>query len=214
MKAHLARLRTSRTDDGVTLMELVVAIGVLMVVLSASLAVFITVQKSQQTAEGTDRAIQLANGRIERIRQLDWEDIGFYNDTFYTDIAGTDYNTRETVMKATATQENPEPETTVSLGDTETNTGTNIITPYEITTEIRNKFTVYTTITWGRNAALGLPYTFAPYSPADPYSYKRVRVTVIWQSNGNGGEHSVTSETWFAPQGYDKAPPGVPVDIE
>jgi type II secretory pathway pseudopilin PulG len=171
-----SRARPRYNDDGLTLVEMVVALGILMVVLTASLSVFITVQHSQQTAEGTDRAIQLANSRIERIRQLDWRNIGFYDNTYNTAVAGTDY---ETGYRA------PLAETTVKLGPTEPTANIspvdNRILPYQVTAESRNRFTVYTTITYGRDTSLS---------------------------------HKVVSESWFAPQGYEEAPPGVVVSTE
>lgn len=192
-------------DDGLTLIEMVVAIGVLMIVLVSSLAVFITVQKSQQTAEGTDRAIQLANSRLERIRQLDWQQIGFYQNTYNATTSGTNYTTYV-----------PSGEATIILGSTDPNTvEANKIKPYEVTAaaEARNTFTVYTTITWGRDPSLGLPSTSAT-TASGQYSFRRVRVTVIWKSNGNGATHKVVTESWFAPKGFHEAPPGVPVANE
>lgn len=208
-------------DEGLTLAEMVVAIGIVMIVLIAALSAFVTAKKAQQTAEGTDRAIQTANSRIERIRQLDWADIGFYQDTYINATNGAvamgDPKTTSDDYLATIPIVEGSPESPVGyLGTTDTSTvEANKIKPYEVTTETRNKFHVYTTITWGRNAALGLPYVTGPYySTANPYSFKRVTVTIKWQSGGNGAWHKTTTETWFAPEGHDAAPPGVPVFVD
>lgn len=203
-----SRARPRFNDDGLTLVEMVVALGILMVVLIASLSVFITVQHSQQTAEGTDRAIQLANSRIERIRQLDWRDIGFYENTYNGAVAGTDYESKYRAPLA---------ETSVKLGPTEPSANMtpvdNRLLPYQVTVESRNRFTVYTTITYGRDTSLSLPQSSGTTGPSE-YSFKRVRVSVTWKSNGTGAPHTVVSESWFAPQGYEEAPPGVVVSTE
>lgn len=209
-----------RRDEGLTLAEMVVAIGIVMIVLVAALSAFVGAKKAQQTAEGTDRAIQVANSRIERIRQLDWVDIGFYQDTYTNATNGAtamgDPKTTSADYLATLPIIEGSPEAPVGyLGATDPNTAANQIKPYEVTTETRNKFHVYTTITWGRNTALGLPYATGPYySAANPYSFKRITVTIKWRSNGNGASHTTTTETWFAPEGIDAAPPGVPVFVE
>jgi Tfp pilus assembly protein PilV len=194
--------RFARADDGLTMMEMVVAVGVLMVVMLSTLGVFLTVQHAQQHAEGTDRATQLATSRIERIRQLAWRDIGFYQNTYNTTTSSTDYSTRI-----------PSGEATVILGTTDPNTVANRINPYEVTTEHRNRFTVYTTITYGVDSALGLPRTSAT-SGTNQYSFKRVRVTVEWQASGTGQVHTVVNESWFSPQSFEQAPPAISVTME
>jgi Tfp pilus assembly protein PilW len=218
MPASRAHPRLRYRDDGLTLMEMVVAIGILMVVLVASLSVFITVQYAQRTAEGTDRAIQLANGRIERIRQLDWNQVGFYDNTFNASAnAGskTDNGTTAADYNAVAM---PSGESTVRVGTTDPNTiPANIIDPYQVTTETGTKFSVYTTITWGTHPTYGAPTeSGSTGTPTDNerYSFKRVRVTVTWQSGGNGASHKTVNETWFAPQSDDEAPPGIIVRDE
>lgn len=205
-------------DEGLTLAEMVVAIGIVMVVLVAALSAFVTAKKAQQTAEGTDRATQVANSRIERIRQMDWVDIGFYSNTYTTATNGAtalgDPKTTTADYLATIPVIEGSPEASVVFGTTDPNTAANQIKPYEVTTEALNKFHVYTTITWGRNTALGLPYIATPYSASNPYSFKRVTITIKWRSGGTGNLHSQTTETWFAPEGHDAAPPGVPVFFE
>lgn len=202
----VARLRTTRSEDGLTLAEMVVAIGIIMVVLVASLSGFITVKRAQAVAEGTDRAAQLANSRIERIRQVNWVEVGFHTTTFNATT------TSATVTDAATTTANYNQympaETTVKFTTPENDTGVNIIKPYETTTESGNKFQVYTTITYGVFAGLGLPRTTAS-TPTNGYSYKRVRVAVVWRSNGNGAIHTTRAETWFAPEGVDATPPGI-----
>lgn len=217
MPASRVHPRPRRRDDGLTLVEMVVALGILMVVLVASLSVFITVQYSQRTAEGTDRAIQLANGRIERIRQLNWNQIGFYNNTFTANAAATAQSDNATTSSDYNAVAMPAGETTVSVGTTEPTSTlpANIIDPYQVTTETGTKFNVYTTITWGTHPTLGAPTQSGSTLPSDQYySFKRVRVTVTWQTGGTGAPHKTVNETWFAPQGEDEAPPGIIVRDE
>lgn len=203
-------------DDGLTLAEMVVALGIIMVVLIASLSAFITVQHSQQTAEGTDRAIQLANDRIERIRQNDWPLVGFAQSVYDSALSAagptikTDYDTN--YLRFDGTLE----DSVLFDASTPGVTNLNQVTPYEVTTEARNRFSVYTTITWGRGTIDGitLPLETATTAGADYYTFKRVRVTVTWRSGGNGQLHRVVNETWLAPKGFHEAPPGIPVENE
>lgn len=203
-----APTRHRRDDDGLTLIEMVVAMGVLMVVLLSSLSVFVTVMASQRTAEGTDRAIQLANHRIERIRQQDWRDIGFYNATYLAAIASTDYAV-------------PPGESSVFIDPDVAPVAAADITPYEVTTAERTKYTIYTTITWGVHPILGGPIESGSTTEdlcadgtVDPvcqqfYSFKRIRVTVKWTSSGTSTPHNVVIETWISPEVGDEAPPHI-----
>lgn len=192
---------TARKDDGFTLAEVVVAMGVLMTVLLAALSVFVTVASSQRTAEGTDRAVQLSNSRIERLRQLDWKDIGFYDNTYNADVssAGTVY-----------TDGAPTGETKVSLGATEANSGANIVHAYDVATSEQTLFKVYMWITWAK-ASPGDTYTNAAYTTANEnkYASKRVKITITWTNSGSTQVHSITNETSFAPTANDAVPPGV-----
>lgn len=224
--APMPRLRYRRHgDDGLTLIEMVVAIGVLMVVLLSSLAVFVTVQHAQQTAEGTDRAIQLINSRIERIRQLDWTTAGFdQNDydavwsacacasvksDYDTNYRSIDGNVESTVFIPRSAAA---PAVEVAPAD---------LKPYEVTTEARNKFEVFTTITWGTKrygseSAVQAANRESDTTQSGPefYSFKRVRITVVWKSNGTGSTHRTVDESWFSPKGYQEVPPNIPVHTD
>lgn len=194
-----------RSDDGFTLAEVVVAVGVTMVVLLSGLAVFITVASAQRTAEGTDRAVQLANSRIERLRQMDWDDIGFYTNTYNTDVTAAG--------SAAYAANQPPSEPVVILGPTEQNTAANVVHPYAISTsaESQTLFKIYTYATWGADSALGLPRTSASQPATNQYTYKRVRVVITWTNPGSTVLHKVTSETLFSPAANDAVPPGITV---
>lgn len=192
-------------DQGLTLIEMVVAIGITIVVLVSALSVFVMAKKAQQTAEGTDRATQLANSRIERIRQQDWRDIGFRDvETFAPTV--TTGPTTATTINADEYAAYTGTEATVKFAPATSPWGAADVKPYETTTYHDTKFTIYTAITYGAAPTLGLPTTNAQ---ALTYSFKRVKVTVKWQSSGNGAHHQITTESWFAPEAQDAAPPSV-----
>lgn len=203
-------LRRANTNDaGLTLIEMVVSIGIVMAVLVAVLSVFVTAKKAQATAEGTDGATQLATSQLEQIRQLDWRDIGFDNPTYVTaTTAGTKGATATTAADYAAHM--PSGESSVRF----TTPPPITLKPYATVTD-RNTFTVYTTITWGVEAELQAlnPTQTSATTLAGQYTFKRVRVTVEWKSGGSGAAHTVTNETWFAPDGSDEAPPSV-TDID
>lgn len=210
-----------RSDAGLSLVEMVVAIGIVMVVLTSALSVFVLAKKSQQTAEGTDQATQIANEQIERIRQLDWTDIGFQQGVWNSTVTGATARTSTATTAADyqgttpsdgaggATLVSGESQvifTTTALGDSD-------IKPYRTMQSHNNTFRVYTAITYGRNTALGLP-TSSATTGAGQYTFKRVTVTVHWRASGNGTPYRVVAQSWFAPEAEDAVPPGVPCLIE
>lgn len=195
----------ARDDAGLTLAEMVVAVGILMVVLIATVAALTTTYKAQRVAEGTDRATQIANDRIERFRQLDWKDIGFYSDTYNTS-AGPAYGTyfprngsggpEQSIVNTSATSPLP------------AGTDRDRSKAYYVDTSLKNRFEVYTYITWGDPPVPG--YGSIPTSPSGgPYTFKRVRVVVLWSVSGSGAQKVTVNESWFAPDSSDAIPPGV-----
>jgi type II secretory pathway pseudopilin PulG len=210
-----------RADDGLSLVEMVVAVGIVMVVLTSALSVFVLAKKAQQTAEGTDQASQLAYEQIERIRQLDWTDIGF-QPAVMTTISGSVARAQDSTTGPEYRGESPYNDgaggATMASGESQvlflTNAlGDDEIKPYQTVTVSNNKFRVYTSISYGGDPALGLPATSATTSPWQ-YSFKRVTVTVYWKASGNGSAYRVSAESWFAPEAEDAVPPGVPCLIE
>lgn len=83
MLAHLRR-RLAR-EDGISLMEVLVAFMLLGIVMSGSVRFFSTTLLSLQSAERRTHATALANEELENLRAIPWEDAGFYDD----DFAGT-----------------------------------------------------------------------------------------------------------------------------
>lgn len=188
------RARTRAPDEGITLIEMVVALGILLGALVTLVAALLGSQKAQQISEGTDRATQIAQSRIERIRQLDWADIGFYSNTYGS--PPSEYATYR-----------PAGESNVMVGPTDPNTGLNVIQPYYVDNSLKNPFKVYTYITWGSDSSLGLPTT----SGTGTYSFKRVKVVVDWTAPSSAQKRLTINETWFAPDSEDAVPPGVTV---
>lgn len=209
-----------RTDEGLSLVEMVVAVGIVMVVLTSALSVFVLAKKAQQTAEGTDQATQLAYEHIERIRQLDWTDIGFrqtaYNAALSGGVAAGSTTTTAADYAAKATIASGEQARTVLF--TSGTMGAGDIKPYQVITANGNKYRVYTAITFGVYDLNGdgtndLPTNSATTSLGQ-YSFKRVTVTVHWNASGNGSAYRVYAESWFAPEAEDAIPPGVPCLVE
>lgn len=178
-----------------TLIEMMAALTVVMIVLVSLVAALINSEKAQQISEGTDRATQIAQARIERIRQLDWANIGFYTNTLGSPPA--EYATYA-----------PAGETRIILGPTDPNTGLNVIQPYYVDNSLKNPLKVYTYITWGRDTSLGLPTTA---TGGGTYSFKRVKVVVDWTPPGGTQRRLTINETWFAPDAEDAIPPGIPL---
>ena len=69
-------------EDGISLVEMLVAMALLGVVLSASAGFFTTTLVSLQGSEQRTKATALANEELENLRVLPWEDLGFYADDF------------------------------------------------------------------------------------------------------------------------------------
>ncbi|HVL98409.1 MAG TPA: prepilin-type N-terminal cleavage/methylation domain-containing protein [Egibacteraceae bacterium] len=67
-------------DDGISLVEMLVAFAILGVVMSASAGFFTTALGALQQAEGRTKATALANEELENLRVLPWDRVGFYGD--------------------------------------------------------------------------------------------------------------------------------------
>lgn len=220
-----AHSRHQHRDAGLTLVEMVVSVGIVMVVLTAALSVFVLAKKAQQTAEGTDQATQLAYEQIERIRQQDWIDIGFQPSVMPTIQGATAREATSTTdadYRGIAPMNDGAGGATIPSGETQvlfsTNTrGSADIKPYQTLTASNNKFRVYTSITYGAldfngdgaHDTYDLPSTSST-TGLNQYTFKRVTITVHWQASGNGTAYKITAETWFAPEAEDAVPPGVP----
>ncbi len=159
MNGLRARMRRD-ADAGLTLIEMVVALGVIVVVLAAAGATFVTVLTAQRAAEGTDRAVQLANDQIEQSRKVPWASLGVYSG---------DAGYRSSVTYPGG------PEDTVTLGATRP-AGARSPLPQATVTR-SNQFTVRTDITWALDPVTGA----APSNGSPGYAYKRVHVTVTWR---------------------------------
>lgn len=169
--------RATRDQSGVTLIETIVAIGVVTVVLLAAGAAMATSSVAQRLAEATDRAIHLANDRLETIRTLPWDQVGLHPSspgytTYVADLG--EY-----------TVELPDPPTRPEL------------VPHQHQAGSHGQYTVDTTITYARQPG-------QPAPTGGDYAAKRVRVTVSWTSRGK--PHSVTSQMLRAPTPAEQIP--------
>ena len=76
----LARKRkNTNSDDGFTLIELMVSMVIIVIVLLASAAVFVLALGIQQDIESSNKANQVARDYIERSKQASYNTLGFYN---------------------------------------------------------------------------------------------------------------------------------------
>lgn len=201
--ANPPTLRTGK-DAGLSLIEMVVAVGITMVVVLAMGAALVGAQQSQRVAEATDRATQIANDQIEKARQRPWSTLGFYTNTY--DTTGT-YNgvTYQTAFKPCATCPTESP-VIFSGNDPVTNTANQLRPVVAENATLKNKFTVHTYITLAQGGSVGTP---ASTGSTNSYTYKRVRVVVSWKVGSR--IRDVTIETLIAPTTADEVPPYVPV---
>lgn len=70
------RSTTDRNDDGLTLVEMVVALGIITVLLLSAGSALVALQRTQRFGEASDRATQLAADRVEQIRKVPWNKMG------------------------------------------------------------------------------------------------------------------------------------------
>lgn len=95
----LANVRQkARSDDGFTLIELMVSMIIIIVVLVASAKVFTLTLGVQQDIESSNKATQIARDYVERSKQASYNTLGFYNTDEGFRAAGT--NGEQTVVIA------------------------------------------------------------------------------------------------------------------
>ena len=158
MVHHLhARLRS---DDGIGLIEIMIAIVILGVVLSALAATIITSLAAMHKDELRVRATHVANQELELLRAQEWESVGFYsNDNGYA--ATWDGND------------------TVTLGATRP-AGSSAPVPQGAPITVDGiDYTVTRSIVWVDDDADGLDPT-----DTDPQDYKQFHVEVTWDERG------------------------------
>lgn len=190
LRRPAARLRrASRGTRGQrgfgSLIEVLVALLMILTVLAAAGLLFTQSATARRNAEATDRATQLANDRIEYIRSLAWQQIGFYSDD----------NPTPTFTVRPGVVEHP-----VIIGAARPSSGALAPKPNESSVSVgANRFDVHTDITWATalNPSTGTPPVDAwnntvghnPQAGADApdgipdYAAKRITVTVTWEAS-------------------------------
>lgn len=193
---------TANCDEGFTLIELVVALGMLVLVFVAAAGAIIGGYHTQQDAEGIDHATSLAADRLSQVSELGWSNIGFYQDQYGAGVAaagGTNgYGTDGTS------------DPTVILGPTAPSaapTGV-VLNPYYSDTSHGGTMYVTTYITYASSSSPTLPQRAGS---GDPYTWKRVTVRVAWFVNGV--RHTTTSQELIAPTINDEVPPGITTTV-
>ena len=109
-----------RADEGMTLVELMVALLILGVVLAAMASTLITSLLSVQRAEAATQARQIGQQELEKLQALDWEDAGFYASEVATasHLGGTTFGGEELAIlppQSPRPTQIPEPEDLVSV---------------------------------------------------------------------------------------------------
>ncbi|MBA2389195.1 MAG: type II secretion system protein [Geodermatophilaceae bacterium] len=163
-----------RRDSGVTLAEMMVALGIITMVILAAVGSFGVMLGAQRNAEAVDQAAQLARDRIETTRLIPYDLLGFP-----TSAAGygSTYGAENTVTLPVATPGVP--------------------TPVEEVIRSPRTFTVTTDISWTAAAVnAGLPVVTTANQ-----SFKRVHVTITWEQGS--ASKTFESETFRAQSATD-----------
>lgn len=163
-------------DDGLSLVEVLVAMTLLAVVLAASASTFISSFVAIGANENRTRATALANEELENLRALPWNQVGFYaGDPFPSGMATT--------------------YPTVILGDGGARpAGTRAPMPTQVVTGRGPAFTVTRTIEWVDNEQTS---SSDPAAPSDQ-DYKRLAVNVAW-TDASGQARTIDVESLRSP---------------
>jgi prepilin-type N-terminal cleavage/methylation domain-containing protein len=169
MRASMDRLQD---DEGVSLIEMLIALLILGVVLSATASTLISSFVAIGGNENRTRAVALANEELENLRALPWTDVGYYgNDTFPAGMSAAS--------------------PTVILGSTRP-VNARAPRPVRVYTERNPVMTVTRRIEWVDN-----PSTSSSTGPSDQ-DYKRLAVNVSWV-DPSGATRTLDAETLRAP---------------
>lgn len=202
LRRRLRRL-SHAPERGVSMVEVLVALTMIFGTLVSAGILFTSASASMRVAESTDRATQLASDRIEYIRSLKWDQVGFY-------VADADYRASVPCEEIGVCALSPIGEATVQLPGSRPVSGSLAPKPLESNLQVAGgEFTVRTDISWALNPVTG-------NAPVDnwnnqvghassgdssdlipDYAAKRITVTVTWDTSG--GAHSVTNATLRSP---------------
>lgn len=187
----------TRTDEGFTLAEVLVALSIVLVVGMAALTAFVSVLQSQRSAESTDVAVQVAVDRLEEVRQLDWSRIGFHESTYNT--------TGQTGYEYTPAYY-PCGDPTGCAGEPVVYLDGGMPTNPLHATVTRQGYRVHTYITWVMPAG---ETVYPVNQEGRRYAPKRIRV--VAEGTRGGKAHLEAVETVLAPRVNQMPPPLVPV---
>ncbi|MBW3603424.1 MAG: prepilin-type N-terminal cleavage/methylation domain-containing protein [Actinobacteria bacterium] len=170
MRAQLSAMRSE--EDGFTLVEMLVAILLLAIILSAMVSVIITSLTSMQREEQRVRATQLAQEELERIRAIEWDCAAI--DSTDPDYSPT-YGGNTTVVldptECSDTSIAPDPSPTVRAVD-------------------GIDYTVTRNVYWIDDPADG---TAAAGTDSEPQDYKEFRADIGWTFRGEAYTYANTS---------------------
>ena len=219
LQRHRARL-LRRNDDGLSVMEMVVAIGVTMVVLISAGAAFVKMGEAQRSAEAADRGTQMIQDKLETIRTLPYNLVGCYtNDPPVDGVSACPLNVPPTNPTSPVNSSNGE--RVVNLGLIRPTVDMSGMAPTGVEENVigdpasGNRFTVTTVVTWAdltnpRRTAAVIPPAGAP-APGS-YPAKRVTVTASWILGKT--TRSVTRQRLRSPTSTEVVPPSVGLDDE
>lgn len=176
---HGLRQMKRRSDAGMTLPEVLIALVILAIVSAALLSSLLVSVRVASAGQTRTVATQLAADQVEQQLALPYASLGFFaNDAGYQGtVAG---------------------ETTVNLGATRT-VGSKAPMPQGAAQTVNGTaYTVTRSITWAADTSAGAS------SDGSGYGYKRVRVTVTWSGPG---AKTTTQEALRSPTVAEVTPP-------
>lgn len=189
----VARLRTridrsGAQDCGFTLVEVVVALGMILIIMAVLGVGILETERAQRTAEAMNQAVQEASSVLHTDSTGGWGNIGFYTD--------------EPGYAATAANG----EQTVALGSVSPAGWVDRFIPPTATATIgRYTYAISTSITWADDSSAGTSST------TPTFHYKRILVTVAATHDGETAK--VTQQSLIAPSPLDYAPPNAPTSL-
>lgn len=163
-----------------TLVEVMVALVIVTITMTALLATLITGVKAGRVAEGRARANQIAADELERLRYIDWDELGFYTSDFGTFPV---FHDGESVVSLGALPP-------VGRGDAPL--------PIRTVTVDSRDYTVETWVTWEGSSS-------STPNDGTKYAAKRISITVSYDEQDQ--TRFVSSEGLRAPLPTEMKPP-------
>lgn len=185
-----------RRQAGLTLIEMVVALGIVALVLVSAGTAFTAALSSQRFTESHDRAVQVAQDYLQRLLKVPFSRLGVYaNDPGYQRVVGGELTVTLGATRPPSAPVWMAPTFLTSADPTQSNSVT-----YQ---NHGNPFRVQESITWVQDPANGLNPAGGGGQPS--YGYKRITITVSWADQTR--THTVTAEDVRAPNSGEAIPP-------